>query len=76
MQSQETFAQRNAKREYFAQRAKKDMLKADPIPALQYNQMSDSCPFKSDEQINCGSIMMPLANNIEKPMSHHHSFLE
>jgi hypothetical protein len=56
--------------------AKKETLKADPMPALQYNHMSDSCPFNKDEQINCGSIMMLLANTIEKPMSHQDSFLE
>ncbi len=46
------------------------------MAALQYNHMSESCPFNKDEQINCGSIIIPLANSIEKPMSHQDSFLE
>ena len=32
--------------------AKKDTLKAAPIAPLQYNHISESCPFISAEQIN------------------------
>ena len=55
--------------------AKKDTLQLDPITALQYNHISDNWPFTNASQINCGSIIIPLAMSIEKPMSHHRSFL-
>ena len=61
---------------FFHKCAKKEILKAEPIVALQYNHISDSLPLISDVQINKGSIKMPLANNIEKPINHQGSFFE